>query len=307
MIDTHCHLYPEFGFVTKTPEEIVEECIKNGVTQMWLAATEKADILWNLEFCIKYPKNIKTWVGWHPEQYKSFDEHFLSDLLEKNSKSQNLNSPTLTNFDLGHPGGSETTDRIYNLDSSALPQNDNEEANTKYQILDTIFSPIVGIGEVGLDFAAHPKSTKEDQVKVFESQLKLAQKYNLPVAIHCRDAFEEMIEVMTKYKDIKYLWHCFNLSKEKTEIIFKEFSNIYVGINAIFTYKSGEYIKESLKIIPQNKLLIETDAPFLAPRPFKYSFNTPLGVKEVYSALSEYLGIDSTKLEVLIRENSLNF
>lgn len=270
-IDTHCHLYPEFGFVTKTPEEIVEECIKNRVTQMWLAATEKADILWNLDFCKKYPKNLRTWVGWHPEQYLTYDNEFLVSRLEEHLGVQNL------------------------------------KLKVKSEKIDAELPTIVGIGEIGLDFAAHSKSTKEKQVEVFESQLKLARKYNLPVAIHCRDAFEETVEVMKSYKDIKYLWHCFNLSREKTEIIFSTFPNIYIGINAIFTYKSGEYIKESLAIVPLKKILIETDSPFLTPRPFKYSFNTPAGVKIVYSVLGTFLGIEDVSLEEDIHRNIIEF
>ena len=274
-IDTHCHLFPEFNFVTKIPEQIVEESLSIGVKEMWLASTEKADILWNLEFCKKYPKNLKTWVGWHPEKYLSYDNNFLSSLLEINNTVQNPKSKFLMT---------------------------NENTNTKYQILDTT---IVGIGEIGLDFAAHPKSTKDVQVKVFESQLKIAEQFNLPVSIHCRDAFEETINVMANYPNIKYLWHCFNLSSEKTKVLFNLFKNIYIGLNAIFTYKSGEYIKESLKFVPIHRILIETDAPFLAPRPFKYSHNTPEGVIAVYKAVSNFFSVDLSNLQSIILDNSL--
>lgn len=292
-IDTHCHLYPEFDFVTLKPEEIVENSIKAGVLQMWLASTEKADIEWNLNFCKKYPNNLKTWVGWHPEQYLSYDKDFLARVLDDNITLKFSNP----NF--------QFSNKTQIQNSSASPQNDLGKGNTKYQILDTAYSSIVGIGEVGVDLAVHPKNSTVVQQQVFETQIKLAQKYNLPVALHCRDAFDETLEVMEKYPNISYLWHCFNLSSDKTKILLKRFPNIFCAFNAIFTYKSGEYLKESIKLIPLERIVFETDGPFLAPRPFKYSFNTPEGVMGVYKAVSETLNINIEKLEFIVNQNCI--
>ena len=281
-IDTHCHLYPEYKFVTLDPDKIVLESIKNGVTDIWLASTEKADIEWNLNFCKKYPNNLKSWVGWHPEQYLSYNNNFLASILKKYSNQI--------------------------LDSSALPQNDNQKENTKNKILAAKNSFIVGIGEIGLDFAVHAKSTQKDQVKVFESQLILAQKYKMPVAIHCRDAFEETLNVLSKYKDLKILWHCFNLQKDQTKQLLKVLPQVYIALNSIFTYKSGAYIGESLELVDLSKIVLETDSPFLTPRPFKYSFNTPEGVIRVYLSLADKLNLKIEDLQKTVRINcnSLN-
>lgn len=154
---------------------------------------------------------------------------------------------------------------------------------------------ICGIGEIGIDLEVNGIETIKTQQKVFEKQIELALKYNLPFAIHCRNAVPETLEILDKYKDSKFIWHCYNLDVEKTEHLLKNYKNIYFAFNSILSYKSGEYLKESLKKIPTCKILCETDSPYLAPRPFKYKFNTPLGVINVYNYIEQILKINLEK------------
>lgn len=253
-IDTHCHLFPEYDFVTMNPDKIVLDTVGGGVTNIWLASTQKQDIDWNFLFCNKYPENLKMWVGWHPEHHKSYDLKFLKKFINKN---------ITTGF-------------------------------------------LVGVGEIGLDFKVHPASTIEGQIDVFVSQLEIAKEFNLPVAIHCRDAFAETLKVLSNYSDLKILWHCFNLNVSESKELLSILPNVYLAINSILTYKSGVYIKDSLLLFDNSKIVLETDSPFLIPRPFKYTFNTPLGVKSVYSKLAETLNIRLTELQKLITLNCSN-
>lgn len=162
---------------------------------------------------------------------------------------------------------------------------------------------ICGIGEIGIDLEVNGSETLKTQQKVFEKQIELALKYNLPFAVHSRNSVEQTLEVLQKYTDLKFIWHCYNLDIKKTKYLLKKFKNIYFAFNSILSYKSGKYLEDSLKIIPVQKILCETDAPFLAPRPFKYKSNTPLGVISVYNNIKNILGIN---LEKQIEKNYKN-
>jgi TatD family hydrolase len=325
-IDTHCHLFLQGTKFNFNPDTIVQDSIKAGVEQMWLAGTNKKDNKQNLEFAKKYPNNIKVWLGYHPEEAGEFDLDFLDQILksetqlktnkfdgglssiEENPLSKKLQIPNFHkrtkegNLELRMPNDDEGGHVI-----SSHSKLKRGSAHTA----------LVGIGEVGVDLdprvvGSKPisKITKKQQ-QVFEYQLTLAVKYNLPVAIHSRNAYEQTKEVLEKYTNLRILWHCYTLEKPQTEELLKTFNNIYFGFNAIITYKSGMYINESLKIIPQNKILLETDAPFLAPRstssgqarPFKYNYNTPEGVIAVYDWISGQLGVSVKDVKTVLTKN----
>lgn len=248
-IDTHFHLFLDDTDFNLNQVQVVEEAIEKGVELMVLTSTDKNDMQKNTEFAKKYSKNIKQWLGFHPDNFKEYDKKYLESKLKESE------------------------------------------------------GRVVGIGEIGIDLNNTNKNTLEKQQEVFEDQIKIAKAKDVPFAIHSRNSFYETLEVIKKYANLKFVWHCFNLEKEKTELLLKKFSNIYFGLNAIVTYKSGKYIEESLKIIPKNRILCETDAPFLAPRPFVYKYNTPIGVISVYNYIQKVL---DENLEKQI-ENNFHF
>lgn len=264
-IDTHAHLFlkdnPFDGFDADT---IFTDSTDSGVEQIWLAGTNKYDNVKNIKFAKQHPKNVKCWVGFHPEYYQEFDLAWLDQILK--SEIQDSKMQDSLPFDkLRVPNDFEGA---VNGGSPQVRLGLNERMITKSGLVKRghVSTILVGIGEVGVDLKWNKKSTTKAQQMVFEDQVSLANKYNLPVCIHSRDAFEQTLEVMQRYKDTKFVWHCFNLNLQETKKVLTEFPNLYLGLNAIVTYKSGEYIWDSIKEVSMSQILIETDSPFLKPR-----------------------------------------
>ena len=125
---------------------------------------------------------------------------------------------------------------------------------------------IIGIGETGLDFF-YNHSDKKDQIRSLEEHIKAAIKLKIPLVIHSRNAEVETLEIFKKYKKekLKILMHCFTGSKEFAQKLLD--FNTYFSASGIITFKNSQDLQETFKIIPLNRLLIETDSPFLAPEP----------------------------------------
>lgn len=157
---------------------------------------------------------------------------------------------------------------------------------------------MVGIGEIGLDYH-YGKENKDQQIHLFEYQLSLAEKYNLPVIIHSREATLDTINCLKKY-NVKGVIHCFTGSIETA----KEYINMgfYVGIGGVVTFKNAS-LKETLKDIPIEKIVLETDSPYLTPEPFRKYQNEPKYVKTVAEYVANIYEISLTKLEEIINKN----
>lgn len=123
----------------------------------------------------------------------------------------------------------------------------------------------VAIGEIGLDYYWESEN-KEEQIKTFEEQLILANKLGLPVIVHDRDAHADTLELLKKHKP-KGVVHCFSGSVEMAEEILK--LGMYIGVGGVITFKNAKKLPDVVKIIPDDKLLVETDCPYLAPEPFR--------------------------------------
>lgn len=123
----------------------------------------------------------------------------------------------------------------------------------------------VAIGEIGLDYN-FDDSNKEDQKRLFEDQIILAKELNLPIIVHDRDAHFDTLELLKKHKP-KGVVHCFSGSEEMAQEILK--IGMYIGIGGVVTFKNAKKLPDVVKIIPNDKLLIETDCPYLSPEPFR--------------------------------------
>jgi TatD DNase family protein len=129
-------------------------------------------------------------------------------------------------------------------------------------------SKVVAIGETGLDF--YKADNKEQQRHAFETQLAIATELNLPVIIHCRNAASEVREVLQKWKQrkgdsVRGVMHCWGGSPEETQWFVE--LDFYISFSGTVTFKSAKQIQESAACVPSDRLLIETDCPFLAPVP----------------------------------------
>lgn len=123
----------------------------------------------------------------------------------------------------------------------------------------------VAIGEIGLDYNFNG-TNKEEQKKLFEEQIILANELDLPIIVHDRDAHEDTLNLLKKYKP-KGVVHCFSGSTEMANEILK--IGMYIGIGGVVTFKNAKKLPDVVKIIPDKKLLIETDCPYLSPEPFR--------------------------------------
>lgn len=127
---------------------------------------------------------------------------------------------------------------------------------------------ILGIGEIGLDYH-YDGTNKEKQKRLFEIQLKLAEKLNLPVVIHSRDAVKDTIEILNKYK-VKGIIHCFSGSLETANIYIK--MGYKLGIGGVVTFKNSK-LPDVVKNISLDNIVLETDSPYLTPDPYRGSVN----------------------------------
>lgn len=162
---------------------------------------------------------------------------------------------------------------------------------------------IVGIGEIGLDFYYDKeKKSKELQMKVFREQLELAVKMDLPVVIHMREAETETTEILSQIERLpKGQFHCFAGSDTFLKLILDK--GFYVSFCGNITYKSAGTLREQVKKVPLDRLLLETDSPYLAPEGQRGSLNEPANVKIIGEYIAKLLDVSP---ETLIKKTTKN-
>ena len=162
---------------------------------------------------------------------------------------------------------------------------------------------IIGVGETGLDFY-YNNSIKENQIKSFENHINASLELNVPLIIHSRNAEDETYKILNKYRDkeLKILMHCYTGTKNFAEKLMK--FNTYFSASGIITFKNSIDLQETFKSIPEEKLLVETDSPFLAPVPMRGKKNEPSYVKYTLKKLSE---LKNLKVEYLDKITTNNF
>jgi len=158
------------------------------------------------------------------------------------------------------------------------------------------------VGEIGIDLY-WDKSTLDIQMAAFKRQIQLAKRYKLPVVIHCRNAFEEVFEVLEAEKDddLFGIFHCFTgtASDAKRAIDL----NMKLGIGGVVTFKNGK-IDKFLSDIPLKQIVLETDSPYLAPAPFRGKRNESSYIPIIANRLSEIYGIPVREIAKITTENS---
>ena len=160
---------------------------------------------------------------------------------------------------------------------------------------------IVAIGEIGLDYY-YTKENKEKQIKLFETQLALAEKYNIPVIVHSRDATEDTINSLKKFK-CKGVIHSFSGSLETAKIYIK--MGYLLGVNGVITFKNSK-IKEVIKEVGLENVVLETDSPYLTPEPFRGKQNNPGHVFEVAKFVADLYNISLEELAEQTNKNITN-
>jgi TatD DNase family protein len=158
------------------------------------------------------------------------------------------------------------------------------------------------IGEIGIDLY-WDKSFFEAQRKAFKRQIQLAKKYKLPIVIHCREAFDEVFEVLEEEKgdDLYGIFHCFTGTKAQAEQAISY--NMKLGIGGVVTFKNGK-IDQFINEIDLKHIVLETDAPYLAPKPYRGKRNESAHVLKVAEKLSDLYNVSLEKITEQTTQNS---
>lgn len=162
-------------------------------------------------------------------------------------------------------------------------------------------SKIVAIGEIGLDYYWEPYDKKK-QAAYFEGQLRLARELGLPVVIHDRDAHGDCFETVLRYPDVTGVFHSFSGSAEMARELCRR--GWYISFSGVLTFKNGRRAREAALAVPKDRILIETDAPYLSPEPFRGRLNHSGRVIHVAAVLGELLGISCEEAVALTAENT---
>lgn len=157
---------------------------------------------------------------------------------------------------------------------------------------------IIASGEIGLDYH-YTKDNKEKQIELFERQLKIAETNNLPVIIHSREATEDTINCIKKYK-VKGVIHSFSGSIETAKIYIK--MGFILGINGVITFKNSK-LKEVIKELDLKDIIFETDSPFLTPEPFRGKKNEPARIINIAEFICDLKGISKSQASIITNEN----
>ena len=159
---------------------------------------------------------------------------------------------------------------------------------------------IIAIGEIGLDYYWE-QETKELQKEVFRKQLKIAQELQIPVLIHDREAHEDTFEILQEFNLEKVIFHCFSGNADFAKKCIEK--GYYIAIGGVVTFKNAKDLKEVAKIVPLDKLLLETDAPYLAPVPYRGKLNSPAYLKYIAQEIANIREID---LEEVKKQTTIN-
>lgn len=159
---------------------------------------------------------------------------------------------------------------------------------------------VVAIGEIGLDYY-WMKDPKDVQAIYFRKQMDIARKVGLPVVIHTRDAMEDTVNILNEYPDIKGIMHCYPGSYETAKTLMDRY---YFGVAGVVTFKNNVRTKEFVEKMPLDRLIIETDSPYLTPMPHRGKRNEPNYVEFVAQEIAKIKGISYEEVVRVTTENA---
>ena len=190
----------------------------------------------------------------------------------------------------------ETHDNIF-VTTGIHPEYAGTNPNT-YLTPDIVSHPrVVGIGEIGLDYHETP-DTRDAQLKLFEAQLEIARNANLPVAIHTRDAEDDTASILT---GVHGVMHCFTSNWALAKVMLDR--GFFFSASGILTFKNAIEVRETFSKIPLDRIVIETDAPYCAPVPYRGKVCEPFMVVETARVLAEIKNLQIDELETILEQN----
>ena len=164
---------------------------------------------------------------------------------------------------------------------------------------------VVAIGEIGLDYYWEQNPPREFQQEVFRDQLALAQELGLPVIVHDRDAHADCLAIVKEFPQVRGVFHCFSGSVEIAQELIKR--GWYLGFDGPLTYKNAKKTVEVAKIVPLDRVLLETDSPYMAPVPVRGTRNDSHNVSHIAAKFAEIRGMSTDEIIALTNENGRRF
>ena len=227
-------------------------------------------------------------------QFKSYNED-RDEVTKRNSEELDAIINVGTSVDASEKGV-KLSKKFGNFFSSVAvhPHHVDQWSNKTYDELKVLGQnkKVVAVGEVGLDkyiYKGYPKPNLKKQSDVLDKQIQLAQELNKPILFHCREAYDELYEQIKNYNGkVRGLMHCYMGDWSQA----KKFLGMgfYISFSGNITYKGNDYIREVAKKVPEDRILSETDSPFLSPEPRRGKRNEPIYVKIVVSTISNLKG-----------------
>jgi TatD DNase family protein len=210
---------------------------------------------------------------------------------------------------------------VYQLEEKYTPHDVdmytfNAKDNLNVYLHQLLNQKIVGIGEIGLDYHwdcigdsrkkvyCKGEEARELQQKWFRYQLDLAKEKDLPVSMHSRDAEDDTIKIFKDYDTIKGVMHCFSYGMKSAEYYLNK--GLYLGIGGTSTYKGNKELKEVIKECPIDRILLETDAPYLSPEPVRRSVNNSTYITYVIDNIASIKGISREEVITQTNKNAID-
>ena len=239
------------------------------------------------------------------------DEKFDQDreLVIENLKKEGVSLAVNVGADLTSSKNSIALAEQYDFIYAAVGVHPNEVGEMQDEDIETLadmakHEKVVAVGEIGLDY--HYDEPGRDVQKLwFEKQLRLAQTLNMPFIVHDRDAHQDTLELMKKVGYYNGVMHCFSGSCEMAKILLD--LGFYISIAGQVTFKNAPKVKEVAKMVPADRLFIETDSPYLTPEPHRGERNNSANVKFTCAKIAELKGISVEKLAKVTLENGKKF
>lgn len=187
------------------------------------------------------------------------------------------------------------------------PENADELTDERLEVIKEMIKAndkIVVVGEIGLDYYWEENPSREIQKNALRAQMNLAKELKMPVVIHDRDAHKDTLDILKEFPEVNGVVHCFSGSVEFAKECIK--LGYYIGFTGVVTFKNSRKIVEVAKEIPVDRMLVETDAPFMAPVPNRGKRNRSDYIKEIIEKIAEIRSINPEELNIQLNTNFFN-
>ena len=176
----------------------------------------------------------------------------------------------------------------------------NEETLAQYRLLARSSAKVRAIGEIGLDYH-YEDIPREIQQRAFRAQMALAQELKLPVIVHEREAHEDGMKIVEEFPDVTGVFHCYSGSLEMAKVLIRR--GWYIGFGGVLTFKNARKAVEVAAQIPLERIVLETDCPYMSPEPFRGRRNDPGRLHLVAEKLAQLRGVSVAEIENITLEN----